>query len=485
MKRNKSKLLEYWISLIKRRKKLEKEKKEKERIGILFYFKQGFLVTGAFTLGLFISPKKKKEESKNISLEEHLKSIKKIKKEAKETDAIDKINDLKLSLEMEEAELKDEKIEQNEIYIDCEEELEEAKYIITEKIKKFENRLEENIVRVKIKENKIEKEKKENKIRENEKEEKIEKKDTIDQKNIIKEVSIPIIQGTIAGTGLILEGIVKNESKEKKELSEIKDKIESKETMEKQIEKVSSEPKEIKSEEKEKQTIVEDVNQTIEEVINLEPTSNIEITNDMDRKETKQIISKEEVFDYIMMSKLIDENIKKNKQKVDELKKEMKELHPILRKQTFLGKLQIYMSGITKSVLSFLPMKLFKNKTIGILTSSVLINNSIRSMRNTMRKEEYFLDYLNYERVNNKITSTISDMDKIYYICEDSLEHISSFRTELLGKYEMNEDLEKILNEISSIEISVMKKMNSIENTKEDLKEKREEVKQKILKKEV
>ena len=386
---------------------------------------------------------------------------------------------------MEEAELKDEKIEQNEIYIDCEEELEEAKYIITEKIKKFENRLEENIVRVKIKENKIEKEKKENKIRENEKEEKIEKKDTIDQKNIIKEVSIPIIQGTIAGTGLILEGIVKNESKEKKELSEIKDKIESKETMEKQIEKVSSEPKEIKSEEKEKQTIVEDVNQTIEEVINLEPTSNIEITNDMDRKETKQIISKEEVLDYIMMSKLIDENIKKNKQKVDELKKEMKELHPILRKQTFLGKLQIYMSGITKSVLSFLPMKLFKNKTIGILTSSVLINNSIRSMRNTMRREEYFLDYLNYERVNNKITSTISDMDKIYYICEDSLEHISSFRTELLGKYEMNEDLEKILNEISSIEISVMKKMNSIENTKEDLKEKREEVKQKILKKEV
>ena len=164
MKRKRNKLLEYWISLIKRRKKLEKEKKQKERLGLLFYFKKGFLVTGAFTLGLFISPKKKKEENKNISLEEHLKSIKKIKKEAKENDAIDKINDLKLSLEMEEAELKDEKIEQNEIYIDCEEELEEAKYIITEKIEKFENRLEENIVRVKIKENKKEKE---NKIKKN------------------------------------------------------------------------------------------------------------------------------------------------------------------------------------------------------------------------------------------------------------------------------------------------------------------------------
>ena len=466
MKRKRNKLLEYWISLIKRRKKLEKEKKQKERLGLLFYFKKGFLVTGAFTLGLFISPKKKKEENKNISLEEHLKSIKKIKKEAKENDAIDKINDLKLSLEMEEAELKDEKIEQNEIYIDCEEELEEAKYIITEKIEKFENRLEENIVRVKIKENKKEKE---NKIQENEKEGKIEKKDTIDQKNIFKEASIPIIQGTIAGTDLILEGIVKNESKEKKESKPITGKV-------------SSEPKEIKSEVKD---IVEGANQTIEEVINLEPTNNIEITDDIEQKETKQIISKEEVFDYIMMSKLIDENIKKNKQKVDELKKEMKELHPILRKQTFLEKLKTYMSGITKSVLSFLPMKLFKNKTIGILTSSVLINNSIRSMRNTMRKEEYFLDYLNYERVNNKITSTISDMDKIYYICEDSLEHISSFRTELLGKYEMNEDLEKILNEISSIEINVMKKMNSIENTKEDLKEKREEVKQKILKKDI
>ena len=101
-----------------------------------------------------------------------------------------------------------------------------------------------------------------------------------------------------------------------------------------------------------------------------------------------------------------------------------------------------------------------------------------------MRKEEYFLDYINYERVNNKITSTISDMDKIYYICEDSLEQISNFRKELLGKYETNEDLNKILNEISSIEMNVMKKMSSIENTKEDLKEKREEVKQKILTKE-
>ena len=198
----------------------------------------------------------------------------------------------------------------------------------------------------------------------------------------------------------------------------------------------------------------------------------------------KQTISKEEMLDYVMMSKMIDENIKKNKEKVESLKKEMQAIEPMLQKQKFLGKLKILANGFTKSMLSLLPIKLFKNKTIGILTSSVLINNSIRSMRNTMRREEYYLEYLNYERVNNKITSTISDMDKIYYICEDSLEQISNFRRELLSKYEMNEDLDIILNEISSIEINVMKKMNSLENAKQNISKTGEEVKQKILKKE-
>ena len=146
MNQKKNKLLDYWLSLIKKRKQVEKEKKEKEKLGILFYFKKIALVSGAFTLGLVISPKKKDEATTKLSLEESLTNIKKIKDNIQKENTIDKVHDGKLSLEMEEVELKDKrkKIETKEsqnIYDLCEQELKETKEIISDKIEKFESRL--------------------------------------------------------------------------------------------------------------------------------------------------------------------------------------------------------------------------------------------------------------------------------------------------------------------------------------------------------
>lgn len=455
MNQKKNKLLDYWLSLIKKRKQVEKEKKEKEKLGILFYFKKIALVSGAFTLGLVISPKKKDEATTKLSLEESLTNIKKIKDNIQKENTIDKVHDGKLSLEMEEVELKDKrkKIETKEsqnIYDLCEQELKETKEIISDKIEKFESRLEENMVKIRHDKN-VNQEKKEIYLQEE------------NTKENIIENSFKVIGK---------EQISKEKQKIEENIPLIKVDVSKEEIV---VPSKGSDKEEIKDFQKDSKTKLEE-NKEIERLFPEEKGK--------EKMPEKQTISKEEMLDYVMMSKMIDENIKKNKEKVESLKKEMQAIEPMLQKQKFLGKLKILANGFTKSMLSLLPIKLFKNKTIGILTSSVLINNSIRSMRNTMRREEYYLEYLNYERVNNKITSTISDMDKIYYICEDSLEQISNFRRELLSKYEMNEDLDIILNEISSIEINVMKKMNSLENAKQNISKTGEEVKQKILKKE-
>lgn len=470
----KEKIKYYWLQLIKRKKQLEEEKKKKEHLGLLFYFKKMTIVSGAFVIGTFLPSKTKKEEVLKINLEKNLKKIQKIRDSVNHEIPIDKVNDLKLELEIEEIEIQDQikSLKQSlspsilEIKENCEQEIHETKEIIQKKIEQFENRLEENLVKTKKEEKIVKKvndeEKKDSLALENSQVNISDRKKT--EKKYVTPPGILAAEVVAAAGGLVLDSIL---SKPEENPHQIEQNINN-------DGKIVDESSVLLNEEKgenEKISVMTDKDEQVEK---------IEVLTQM---EEKKKISKEEVADLLMMSKIIDENIKKNKEKVEKLKKEMKEIHPVLRKQGFLGKMKTFMDGMFHSALSLIPMKLFKNKTIGILTSAVLINNSIRSMRNTMRKEEYYLDYLGYERINNKATSTISNMDKIYYICEDSLEHIQSLKQELLMKYEINEDLENIISEINALEENVASKMRQVEKTKSDLNNVQKEIKQKILKK--
>ena len=106
-------------------------------------------------------------------------------------------------------------------------------------------------------------------------------------------------------------------------------------------------------------------------------------------------------------------------------------------------------------------------------------------MRNTLRKEEYYLDYIAFENIHNKLTSTLSDMDKIEYVCKDSLEQISSFRQELNTKYEMDENLVSVFNELKILEDDVHLKLEEVKRAKNSLEEQKNMSKQKVLEKKI
>ena len=477
----KDRLKSWWIFLIKKRRKMEKEKQEKQRLSLWFYVKKTILVTGCFLGGMFITRKEKNAGNRFVALDEKKQETQKLKNEVKKEEDLEKLNNYKLKIDMEEVELIDlaKKIDlqtekkNKEILNQCQTNLKEAKETVQEKMERFENKLEENEIKKKLETTK------------QKKKEDMEKETVIQHQELKKEKITPSFD-------MALEKTKKEEMKNISSKKDSKEKIKPKKKevlpvlpmiipilTANYLRKKDLDKLEKTMEEKNKKVEKTKIKETKEKNAK-EKTIKSEI------KEQKKVkIDRLELKDLLVMSKLIDENIKQNKIKIQKLKKEMMEIKPILKKKSFLFKLRTFMLGSIKTVLSLVPLKLFKNKTLGVLTSAVLVNNSIRSMRNTLRKEEYYLDYIAFENIHNKLTSTLSDMDKIEYVCKDSLEQISSFKQELNQKYEMDENLVSVFNELKILEDDVHLKLEEVKRAKNSLEEQKNMSKQKVLEKKI
>ncbi len=189
----------------------------------------------------------------------------------------------------------------------------------------------------------------------------------------------------------------------------------------------------------------------------------IEETKETKKQKEKKEEKKEKINDIIKAQQLILNNIiNQNKYFDDYMKKISKSTN---KKRTILSSLSNFANVVLNFTVSLLPVSLFKNKLLGTLVSSIMINNSLKTMRrmlNPSLKLDYQLFIDNYYNSKNILYDT-------YQMCDNSLQELTLLKEELLV-FDQN-DIKQLLFQIELIENNIKNQMKTL-NVKRDNLEK-------------
>lgn len=157
------------------------------------------------------------------------------------------------------------------------------------------------------------------------------------------------------------------------------------------------------------------------------------------------------------------------------------QLAPMKRQpMKFFGKLSRF---ISTTVLCFTPLAFFKNKLAGMLTSSILVHNRIRSMRQLIEGNEAI-----YETGQTLITDIKNKQDCLATIqnhLSDSYLELQQIKQSLVTKYQSlyPTEIENVLVQFAILENEILAKTQSLQMNQSKLFQMRQKY-QKVLKKE-
>lgn len=219
-----------------------------------------------------------------------------------------------------------------------------------------------------------------------------------------------------------------------------------------------------------------------EEVINKENKELQEKKQD-DKKEKIKVKNKEILKDknliysndFKLSSDLIFNDLKEQEKELEEIDKKFNNLK--------ISKINLFIKKALNIAVSFLPIKLFKNKLIGTLTSGLILNNRLKYIRKLTNSYDKEIILYNYKNILKEIKGNIDCLEKIKMISIDSLEQIEIIRNNILNDYQdslEDEEVKNVLNHLKELELDITKKILKIEKEEEKLKKAEEKGKQKI-----
>lgn len=196
----------------------------------------------------------------------------------------------------------------------------------------------------------------------------------------------------------------------------------------------------------------------------------------------KRVRSEEDLAEILYMETLIHNHLKKQKRELRRFHKQINRLEPVYKKLGFLSGIKRFLSHTIRFTFSLFPVAFFKNKKLGLLTSAVLVNNSIRSMRNSMNRVQ--IPYVEYEKIAETIRKSKVETEKAQMLCYDSLDQIAYLKEDFLREvgYEMSSEVEDILKEMDQLEKMIESRTKELEKMNGTLSYAREKSKQKIKK---
>lgn len=181
-----------------------------------------------------------------------------------------------------------------------------------------------------------------------------------------------------------------------------------------------------------------------------------------------------------LMETLIYNNLKKQRKEIEKYRKKIEKLDVITKKKGFLSHVMLSIRNVTRLVFSLFPLSLFKNKKLGLLTSAIFVNNSIRNMRNSVNKVT--IPYIEYDKIAYTLRKEEKETESAIMICYDSLEQIEKLKEEFLLEvgYEKSEEIDKILKSIGQLEKMVESRAKELDKTYNKIQNVKGEGKQKI-----
>lgn len=163
--------------------------------------------------------------------------------------------------------------------------------------------------------------------------------------------------------------------------------------------------------------------------------------NNINEKETKsQDKFKLITQDIHLVESSIEENLSNTHKEIDKLKTIVNLTSPKIRKKTFYSGIVNFLNNTVTLSNTMFPIVLFKNQLVGFLTSSILINNRIRTIRKVITSKNKNLSYIEYRDIIKKLDSKIGCLTNIQTVLGDTLKQIEKLEYEIESEYQEDFD---------------------------------------------
>lgn len=253
-------------------------------------------------------------------------------------------------------------------------------------------------------------------------------------------------------------------------------------------------------------SLVEDIVFTNKEVKNSARVVKSEARNaikDLEKREEeekerikieKMMQTESELNELTETEKEINDLVKKQNSEIEKLKKRVENAKVESKQRVHFRGMSKMVLNFSKMTIGFMAFTRFKNPGVGLILGAVLINNSIRGLRNALRLNKRRIIYYKYTDITNEIIKQKSTINVATKLFDDSIKQITLFKAEFLSKFQ--DDLAKIpefgeiLNKVDLVEKEIRQKQEVLkENEKkvEKLEEKnnRNKEKVKVLKRDI
>lgn len=177
------------------------------------------------------------------------------------------------------------------------------------------------------------------------------------------------------------------------------------------------------------------------------------------KQEKKEV---KEVNETLYAQELLLQNIMNQNKLLEQYMKKLK--YSKNKKKTLFSSLISFSKNIVNFSLSLYPFSFFKNRIVGTFLSTVMINNSIKTMRK-MTNPELEIKYEIFDKAYFEGKNLI---ESSYYMCENSLSELSQLKDELL-LLRANKEAIILLKQLEQLENNIEQQKQSLHYKKSKL----------------
>lgn len=179
---------------------------------------------------------------------------------------------------------------------------------------------------------------------------------------------------------------------------------------------------------------------------------------------------------------MIQQHIDTQKAQVETLERQVRNMPKQVQKKTLVGGIHHMVRSAFQLATSVLPFQFLKNRLLGGITSALMLNYSIRSMRKPFYAKRNNLDQ-EYENMANQLTKNVNSLSYYNRICSDSLYQVMELKQEILKEFQLYQhdpSVLSLLGELEELENVVSAQRGVLTKTEKKM----EHQKQKILRRE-
>lgn len=214
-----------------------------------------------------------------------------------------------------------------------------------------------------------------------------------------------------------------------------------------------------------------------------------EIKKEEKSKEKKKEVKKEEkkvdqkILEINLANKIILDRLATEKRNIAKFNRSISKMGVKRKKRSIFYYTKNILSSVVNLSFSLFPISFFKNRFIGGLTSGIMINNSLRSIKRVLTPDVETV-YILYSDFEKELNQTSDYLNNISYVCSDSLKQINEIRNTIYMQYgndlEYSTVLEDYIKDLDNIESQILKERETIIDLEQQVQVTKIKNKQKI-----